>query len=303
MTLRKIAVFHCEAFPGSAWCCAEGIVNTFRAMGYEVFDGGRPDWRVIPIEALADADLILASGLEWYHGVLTERYGQAWLDLPGVKAAWFAESAHRDDAEFDFAGMGRGFDLHYYPAIQDAEEFAGRWLPFGVDPAMFHPRAAQKLHDAAFLGTIYPKRAEYIARIPGGLNILPTVSDPDRTRGFERLAETYSSTRIFVNLPAYSRLLVTKVTEIMACGTLLITPAIDHASGVRNMAPFTHGKHLVYYDPNHPEDIGALIARFSQDRDEADRIAAAGKAEVLRAHRLEQRLAAIIADAEALRDS
>ena len=147
---------------------------------------------------------------------------------------------------------------------------------------------------------MYPKRAEYVSRIGYPLNILPPVSDPDPLRSFERLADAYSSTRIFVNLPSYSRLLVTKVTEVMACRTMLVTPKVDHPSGARNMAQFTDGKHLVYYDSDRPGDIGEIVGHYLRSPGELDAIATSGFEEVARAHTLAQRLAKIIADATIL---
>ena len=100
-----------------------------------------------------------------------------------------------------------------------------------------------------------------------------------------------------MNLPAYSRLLVTKVTEVLACGTMLITPEMDHPSAVGNMGTFENGKHLVYYKPDRPQDIGGLIAHYLTHDDERARIAAAGSAEVRQHHSLEQKLAKVLQDA------
>ena len=169
------------------------------------------------------------------------------------------ESFHRDDRNFDFNSVRGLADFHYFPAIQDAEEFGGKWLPFGVDTSIFRPKPVEVIHDAAFLGTMYQKRAEYVGRIGYPLVRMQSVSSPNVRTSFDLLADAYCSTKIFVNLPALSRLLVTKVTEVMACGTFLLTPRLDHHSAYRNMEPFEHGKHLVYYNPDDPEEIARLV--------------------------------------------
>jgi hypothetical protein len=296
MQIRTIAVFHCQAFPGSAWCCAEGIVMTLMDLGYQVMDCGRPNWTVVPIEALSQADLIIMSAVEWYDDILAERYGEAWFQLKAVKVAWYAESAHRDDRDFPFERVRPLASLHYFPAIQDADEFGGHWLPFGADTTVFKPKEVETQHDVAFLGSMYPKRVEYLQNISADIAFLSVVFHDDRRQGFELLAASYCTTRIFLNLPSYSRLLVTKVTEVMACKVMLITPGIDHPSGRRNMAQFEDGKHLVYYDPERPQDIGEIIRHYIARPAEREAIAEAGWRETLHAHTLRHRLERVIGD-------
>jgi hypothetical protein len=297
MSIQTIAVFRVHP-SGAAWCCSDGMASTLRSMGYRVLDCGDPRLTNVPIEDLQQVELIVMNAVEWYDEVLANRYGlQAWHALKAPKAAWYAESAHRDDRSFPFERCRPLADRHYFPAAQDAVEFNGEWLPFGADLSVFNPKPVEKRHAAAFLGMMYPKRAEYVSRIGYPLEILPPVCDPDTLRSFELLAETYSATRIFVNLPSYSRLLVTKVTEVMACGTMLVTPKVDHPSGAHNMSQFTNGKHLIYYDSDRPSDIGDIVKHYLRSPSQLDSIATAGLEEVARAHTLAQRLEKIIGDA------
>ena len=297
MAIQNIVVFHNTAAIGSAWCCAEGIVSAFKEMGHRVIDGGNPRTKQIPIADLRNADLIVLGAPEWFAADLRKHYGFVWPTLRAKKAAWYAESFHRDDQNFNFGPLRGLADRHYFPAIQDAEEFGGTWLPFGVDTGLFRPKPVEVIHNAAFLGTMYKKRAEYIASMGFPLARMQPVSSPDVRASFELLADAYCSTKIFVNLPALSRLLVTKVTEVMACGTLLLTPLLDHPSGYRNMDIFENRKHLVYYDPAAPQDIAKLVGHYLANPDERAVIAAAGRAEVLRKHAMHIPLQKILDDA------
>jgi hypothetical protein len=300
MSIRTVAVFHCISEVGSPWNCAEGISSTLSALGYRVLDCGRPGRTSVPIEDLEQADLIIMSAIEWYYEVLKANYGAAWDTLKATKVAWYAESAHRDDQDFPFDRCRPLADLHYFPAVQDATEFDGMWLPFGVDTTLFNPKPVAKIHDAAFRGQMYPKREEFIKKVSYPLTLLPAVSDPDPMRSCELLATAYSETRVFVNLPAYSRLIVTKVPEVMACRTMVVTPAIDHPSGVKNMSQFVDGKHLVYYDSNRPEEIGEIVQYYLNHPTEREAIATAGWEEVRKAHTLELRVKRIISDVQDL---
>ena len=90
---------------------------------------------------------------------------------------------------------------------------------------------------------------------------------------------------------------MTKVTEVMACGTMLVTPRIDHASGRANMLQFEDGKHLVYYDQDKPRELYALLDYYLHHPSELDAIATAGCTEVQRAHTLTHRVDRMVSDA------
>jgi hypothetical protein len=298
VTLDTIAVFHGGASNVCAWTCADGIVSTLSAMGYGVIDCIRPSRKDISIELLEHADLIILSGPEHFHYEIDQKYGAQWHKLRSRKAIWYSESTHRDDREFDFGSVNQLADLQYYPALQDAEEFGGHWLPFGADIKKFKPRNLLRENAAGFSGNLYPKRIEFLRRIDAQLKHVQAAQHRLPSRSVELLADAYNSTSIFVNLPALSRLLVTRVTEVMACRTMLITPKPDHQSALPNMNQFIDGKHLVYYDAEKPSQLGELIRYYLAHESEADSIAEAGWVEVSRSHTLEARLRKIIADVQ-----
>jgi glycosyltransferase involved in cell wall biosynthesis len=297
MDIRKIAVFHNMSQVGSAWGCAEGIVTTLVKLGYEVVNCGHPRATTASIEALKNVDLIILGAPEWYDHMLFERYGRPWLDLSTPKVAWYAETAQRDDRSFDFARCRALADLHYYPAIQDAEEFGGQWLPFGADTLMFSPMAIDKLYETAFLGSLYEKRREFIKAVTVPITVMAAVAAEDPVQSCLLLAKAYNATKIFVNMPSYSRLLVTKVVEVMACRTMLVTPALDHPSGLRNMLQFENGKHLVYYDQNKPNELAEILNYYLHHPAEREAIACAGWEEVNKRHTLQHRVEKILGDA------
>jgi hypothetical protein len=297
VSIRTVAVFHNSAAVGSAWCCAEGILTTLAAEGYQVLNCGNPHHTTVPLELLRKVDLIILGAPEWYGNILTARYQAGWQQIEAPKIAWYAESAYRDDRTFDFKRCKDMADIHYYPAIQDAEEFGGTWLPFAADTTIFRPLQIAKKYETAFLGTIYPKRAEYIQQVGFSIDIMPPVHAQHPVESFHRLAQAYNSTKLFVNMPAYSRLLVTKVTEVMACGTMLVQPALDHPSGVRNMEQFVNGKHLVYYDQNRPDELTDILKYYLHHPEERDAIAAAGLDEIRRAHTMKHIVDRMVADA------
>lgn len=272
-------------------------MTTLAAEGFEVLNCGNPHNTVVPFELLSKVDLIILGAPEWYDQVLTARYGTAWRQLRMPKLAWYAESACRDDRTFDFERCRLLADLHYYPAVQDAEKFAGKWLPFAADTTIFCPLNTSRSYDTAFLGTIYPKRLEYIKQMSLPVSILPPVQAQHPVESFHQLARSYNSMKLFLNMPAYSRLLVTKVYEVMACGTMLVQPALDHPSGLSNMQQFINGKHLIFYDQNRPNELTEVLSYYLQHPHEREAIAMAGLDEIRRAHTMKHRIKRMTDDA------
>ncbi len=303
MSIRTVAVFHAGASVVSAWNCAEGIVETLQGMGFETIDCGNPQFRVVDIEVLKTADLIILSALEWYEPLIKQVYGSRWLELRAPKVAWYAESFHRDDRDFHYSRTAILADLHYFPALQDAIEFGGRWLPFGVDLNVFRPRPTAKQFDTAFVGQVYEKRRQYVEAAGLSITHVTAANDPAPKRSAELLSEAYSAISIFLNLPAYSRLLVTKVTEVMACKTMLITPVIDHPTALRNMDIFANGRHLVYYRQERPDELRDIVNYYVAHPDERDEIAEEGWRETVKNHGLASKIHTILDDLRSLRGS
>ena len=132
---------------------------------------------------------------------------------------------------------------------------------------------------------MYRKRAEYIGNVGYPFVHIQSVSSSNVRTSFDLLVDAYCSTKIFVNLPGLSRLLVRKITEVMACGTFPLTSSSRSSSAYRNMEPSEHRKHIVYYDPDDPGEIGRQVTYYLANPAERDAIAAAGRAEVIKKSR------------------
>ena len=96
----------------------------------------------------------------------------------------------------------------------------------------------------------------------------------------ELYADTLRQTKVFLNLPSLSQLLVTKVYEVMACGAMLVAPLAD--------APMQYDPIRWLYNPRQPMDAATLLASLSPEKIQEQ--ARMGCEEVHRNHRLEKRI-------------
>lgn len=239
----KIAVFYTNSHT-SAWSLNLGLVDTLKRMGHEVLAGpivpgatSISKASVPSFEELQSVDALIVSGPEYLTPYIRALYPN-WCELAAPSAAWYHESNHREDKEFHFERFVPFYDFNFFPAPQDAEELKGEFMPFGVDTAMFNQHGdgwcidcgrgetpARDI-DAAFIGLMYPKRVAYYEALPPDIraklkvgNLL--VQDLDGInirRSAELYAETLRRIKVFVMMPALSQLVVTKVTEVKACG-------------------------------------------------------------------------------------
>jgi hypothetical protein len=288
----KIAVFRVGGVLGAAWSVAGGIPYTLKRMGHEVFDINVNDRFPHYDELIAfKPDLIIFSGLEWCYETVRSFYDVALRDLAPM-AALYHESLHRDDRDWDFEKFKDLANVHFFPAIQDAEKYNGEWLPFGVDVSIFYPRPVEKIYDVGFIGNLYDKRKDFWNQLTLHIPV-KKIEAPFSYNDFAttyNLADAYQRCKVFINLPSLSRLLVTKVTEVMACGVPLVTPIPEGGEG--NMQSFFPGGQLLYY---HTPLTGATMAKYLLDHpDEAEAMAASAVREIRDKHRLDQRLQDVI---------
>ncbi len=172
----------------------------------------------------------------------------------------------------------------YVPHFLDAGCPRVSWLPLGCDPAMHGRIDTPKLHDIGFVGSL----TEHHVHRRAMLERLGRRFDVHVERSFLRdMTRTLSASRLVYN-DAVRRDLNMRVFEAMCSGSMLLT---DRAtpSGLDEL--FTDREHLVIYDD---DTIEELAGYYLAHEDERERIAAAGRAEVLRRHTYDHRAAAIL---------
>ena len=290
--------------------------------------------RMPALDELKGCDAIIVSGPEHIACWLDAVWGiDQWkFELTMPKAALYHETAQRADGGiFEFDRAFWVADNHFFPAVQDAEFYdqeqfvQGRshWLPFGADTDVFKPLEnyenfmtnsewrngklidVSKKYDLAFIGSVYGYRAKYLGALgqfehPDLRIGNVQVQDIAGMKGLETAnlyAENLRQIKVFFNLPTLSRLLVTKVYEVMACGTFLMTPSLETAGGAaKNTQIFKSGEHLVYYSPRNIAQTAQLLKTWTSDEmaAERERIAASGCAEVHAKYRLDQALQQVL---------
>lgn len=270
---------------GAAWSVAGGIPYTLKRMGHEVFDVNVNDHFPHYDELIAfRPDLIIFSGLEWCYQTVRNFYDSNLRDLAPM-AVLYHESLHRDDRDWNFDEFKDLGDVHFFPAAQDAEKYNGEWLPFGVDVSIFYPRPIEKLYDYGFIGNIYDKRKPAWDELNNHIPV-QKIDAPFAYNDFAtayNLADAYQKCRVFINLPTLSRLNVTKVTEVMACGIPLVTPLPETTQDT-----FASAHHLMYYRVVRD---GAEWAKWLlRNPEAAEYMSSSALREVRDKHRLDQRL-------------
>lgn len=335
----KVAFLYPQDAPNVSWNLGRGIVRTLGRMGHEVLAIQMPTSRPFndsaqenrrfrmmieekkrtlpPIAEIGKCDLVVVSGPEhvgpWIEEVY-ERYEWRQLGIP--TAAWMHESCERDDYTIDFEAIQWMARDWFFPAIQDAERFDqemfakdhSHYLPFGIDPQMFHDGGRIKRDelgyhgqdfDVSFIGGLYPKRIQYLNALsrhdhpPIHLAncVVQTIDGYDHEAATKLYVEGIRRSKVFFNLPSMSKLLVPRVTEVLACGGFLLTPMLPPEGGVgRNMALIESG--LMYYRPSNVPYVAQLLRDWSapEKMGERDGIAMLGRGEVHQEHTLDRRL-------------
>ena len=276
------------------------------------------------LEELKKHDAIIVSGPEHIAPWLDAVYESLiWKQLDVPKASMYHESSSRaDGGEYRFDLVLWTADHHFYPAIQDAEvydqeQFAeGRahWEPFAVDTEMFKPdempendMAPLNLKDIpiGFIGSIYDLRASFLNALGKfehppiriGQVAYQDIDGVNIQRSMEMMAGDIRRMKVFFNLPALSLLNVGKIVEIMACGTMCLTPQLPTKCGAhRNMTQFTSGEHLVYYRSGNVAQTAETLKYWTREEhaEERERIALAGMKLVHEKYAMTDQLARVL---------
>jgi len=181
-------------------------------------------------------------------------------------------------ADFVFAAQKDGADKLCQRGVEAA------WLPLGCDPAIHRPHDVPRRYDVCFVGNLFPgPRGDLLERI--------TQRVP-RTfvgrRYFDEMAETYSASKIVFNRSLKNDVNM-RVFEALACGSLLLT---NDLAGNGQHELFQDGVHLATY--RNEIELFEKLQWLLKDGTARERIAAAGRAEVLRRHTYAHRMRHIL---------
>lgn len=309
----RVAIFYPKNLYAS-WFSLGGYARALERLGHEVLDvplpGNvpMPGVRVPTIEDLNSCDVVVSAFHEYIQPWLEFLYGrEAWEKVTAPVVARFDESFDRFDLGLPerWKELRRWASHFSFPAHQDAARFGGQFLPFGADTNIFRPDpAAGKFYDAAFIGSLYPLRKNYLEELVVALppeivfhigRVL--VEDLTGVRGeasTELLALNYRQVKVFFCLPPMSRLLVAKVVDVMAAGTFVMFPKLP-GDARRNNELFADGKEIVYYDNGRIAENAKQVARWVADDAGREAIAAAGCAKVHADHTLDGMLKLLLA--------
>lgn len=203
------------------------------------------------------------------------------LERSPIPSVFYSVDSHHHSAWHSH--VAEMFDLtlvaqrdHLSRVAAGAEEHV-RWLPLWATIPL-EPAATRDI-GASFRGTLdprlHPQRAEFFARLAERVPI-------DTASG--TFADVYPRSKIVVNHSVGSDLNF-RVFEAMMSGALLITPRVE--SGLFEL--FREGEHLVTYEAGNVDDAASKIELYLGDDESRERIARAGREEVLRKHSSEAR--------------
>src|SRR5260370_9833031 len=205
-------------------------------------------------------------------------------------SAWWAIDTHMNfdwclekarDFDFVFAAQRDGAAL-----LRERGIAAAAWLPLACDPAVHCKQPRQKQFDICFVGNVFPGPRADLLRLIEQHFPNPFVGQ----RYFDDMANTYSASRIVFNRSIRNDVNM-RVFEALACGSLLLTNDLSD-NGQAEL--FQDGVHLAT-DRDSEELLDKI--RYYLARDTVrERIAAAGRMDVLAKHTYRQRMERLLGE-------
>jgi GT2 family glycosyltransferase/tetratricopeptide (TPR) repeat protein len=198
------------------------------------------------------------------------------LNLP-----WYLEKA--PDFDWVFTAQRDGAE-----ALRRAGIASAAWLPLACDPEFHRKHEVKKTLDICFIGNIFPGPR---------MELLELIRQRFRNtfvgqRFFEEMARTFSSSRITFNRSIRNDINM-RVFEALACGSLLLTNDLTE-NGQAEL--FQDGVHLATY--RDPEEMLDKIAFYLDRAEVCERIAAAGRTQVLAKDTYRHRMERILGEVE-----
>ena len=208
-------------------------------------------------------------------------------------SAWWAIDTHMDFAWC--LQKARGFDFVFAAQRDGAEELrragiaSAAWLPLACDPEIHAKHDVAKQYDVAFVGNVFPGPRSELLEVIRRRYLRTFIGQ----RYFEEMANTYSAARIVFNRSIKNDVNM-RVFEAMASGSLLLTNDLT-ANGQAEL--FRDGVHLATYRDQ--EDLLDKLSFYLERESLREKIAAAGRAEVLEKHTYGHRMERLLREIEA----
>jgi len=156
------------------------------------------------------------------------------------------------------------------------------WLPLAADPDIHSGYSVPKLFDIGFVGSVlrerHPERVRLLSLLQNKYSVLAVSG----IFGID-MAKVYNLARIGFNKSIKGDLNM-RVFEILCAGTMLLTDRIENGLDLL----FENGKHLVTYGDD--TEMERQIENFLNKEEERERIALAGKREVIERHTYAKRV-------------
>ena len=164
-----------------------------------------------------------------------------------------------------------------------------QWLPLACDPGIHRPYASENEFDVCFVGNLVQGKRLQLLRVIQRYFPRHFVGQAY----FEEMARIYSQSHVAFNRSVKNDLNM-RVFEALGCGTLLLTNDLaDHGQGEL----FRDGVHLATY--RDAEELVDKIRFYLAKSTARERIAQAGRREVVENHTYRHRMQAILSTVEA----
>jgi spore maturation protein CgeB len=202
--------------------------------------------------------------------------------------AWWAIDTHLNfesclarakDFDFVFAAQRDGADRLRGEGIETAT-----WLPLACDSEIHRKHDVPKEYDVCFVGNEFPGPRAELLRVIQRKFLNCFIGQ----RYMEDMATTYSAARIVFNRSIRNDINM-RVFEALACGSLLLTNDLAE-NGQAEL--FSNGVHLETY--RDADELVDKIAYYLEHEETRERIAAAGRQEVLAKHTYRHRMEMVL---------
>jgi glycosyltransferase involved in cell wall biosynthesis/SAM-dependent methyltransferase len=316
------------------WNCSRGWVNVLQRQGLlnRVFtpmaewgeSGSTNDDGLYEYLRNPDADIMILLGFDWHSHPLHNnlKWREQWCNANIKKVAIFQEHCSADIVQNtpqwqEQISIAIDNAATCVSAIICNHEPDVSWLlnrgiktptvfsPFAIDPQYYNCQIpfTQRKNRAVFRGNATPhfnnktyyQRSQLMDRLKPNhhVDLYPLVTDllSKPLEAVQSYVDELNTYKLGLNLPSLSPTLTSRPYEIMGCGTLLLQ---NHVIGDKSNKLFRDWEHLVYYNPENPDDLIEKIEYLLKNPDLAEEIADRGYHLCQEKHTIECRVKELI---------